>query len=61
MDCAENGNLFKLLVKKKGLSEQEAFRYFYQVTDALEYMHKRNVFHRDIKVFMILQSLRISF
>lgn len=35
MDCAENKNLFKFLVKKKGLVEQEAFRIFYQVTDAL--------------------------
>ena len=50
MDYAENGNLFGYLNKKGGLTESESFRIFYQVLEALEYMHKNDVFHRDLKV-----------
>lgn len=30
MEYAENGNLFGMLSRRRALTEQEAFRYFYQ-------------------------------
>ena len=51
MDYASNGNLFRFLVQKRGLSEPQAAKYFYQIASAVRYLHGQNVFHRDIKVF----------
>ena len=50
MDYAENGNLFRYLIKRKGLNEYEACKIFYQVTEAIGFMHQNDCFHRDIKV-----------
>lgn len=52
MDYAEGGNLFNYLNKKKMFTEMESFKIFYQVLQAIHYMHKFDVFHRDIKVNM---------
>ena len=50
MEYAANGNLFGYLNKKGGISEHESCRLFYQVLEAIDYMHKNDVFHRDLKV-----------
>lgn len=50
LEYASNGNLFSYIRKKKKLSEMEAFVFFYQTSLALEYLHKNDIIHRDIKV-----------
>jgi len=35
--------------KKKSLSEQEVFKFFYQACQAIQHLHKSDVIHRDIK------------
>ena len=37
-------------VKKETLSADEKFRFLEGVADALDYMHSRNTFHRDVKL-----------
>jgi len=51
LEYAENGNLYNYLKKQVKLKESEAFVYFYQTVKAIDYLHKRDILHRDIKVF----------
>uniref|UniRef100_A0AAG5DE66 Protein kinase domain-containing protein n=1 Tax=Anopheles atroparvus TaxID=41427 RepID=A0AAG5DE66_ANOAO len=49
MQYAEEGTLLQLIKKQKKLSECQTLIYFSQLADALEYVHKRGIAHRDIK------------
>ena len=51
LEYAEKGSFHDFLVKRKKLSEREALSYFLQIIDAVEYLHKNKILHRDIKVF----------
>ena len=35
--------------KKKGFTELECFKFFYQTVLAIQHMHQNNVMHRDLK------------
>ena len=52
MDYAKNGNLFVQEKQIKSFSEVASFHIFNQILSAVDYLHKRDVFHRDIKVIL---------
>jgi serine/threonine protein kinase len=54
MDYANNQNLFTLINKKNGMSENEAFKYFIQTAAAVYFLHEHNLIHRDLKPENIL-------
>ena len=49
MELMSGGELFDYVVQKGKLTEEEASRIVRKVTDALVYMHSKNVIHRDLK------------
>lgn len=49
MDYIEGSNLNEIVKRSGALSESEAVNYITQVGDALDYIHKHNVNHLDIK------------
>lgn len=54
MEYASNGNLFNLIKNDKYLSEKNAFYYFYQIANAVYFLHESGLVHRDIKPENIL-------
>lgn len=53
-EYAAKGELFERIVKKGRLEEPEACFYFYQIVEALEYLHSLRIAHRDLKPENIL-------
>ncbi|XP_017152207.1 testis-specific serine/threonine-protein kinase 1 [Drosophila miranda] len=49
MQLAENGTLLDYVREKKFLDETESRKLFRQLISAVEYIHSKNVVHRDIK------------
>lgn len=53
MDYIDNGDL-KTLTKDSPIPENIAAKYISQISDALEYLHRKNILHLDIKPSNIL-------
>ena len=56
LEYVEKGSLFDLIRKKIKLSEQEACDIFTQICTGLNYLHKNNLLHRDLKAENLLIS-----
>jgi serine/threonine protein kinase len=54
MECLEGGNLCSYVKSKKRLTEDDAKGIFFQLVQAIDYVHNLNVTHRDIKLENIL-------
>ena len=48
MEYIPGNNLCEILVRKRRFSEEEAKKIFVQLVDALNYLHKMNICHRNI-------------
>jgi serine/threonine protein kinase len=50
LEFADNGNLFHYLRNKRKFTENEAFIYFFQTCLGIDFLHKKKIIHRDLKV-----------
>ena len=56
MEYCEGGELFDYIVEKERLDEFESSIFFYQLINALDYIHSEGVAHRDLKPENLLLS-----
>lgn len=56
-ELAPKGELFDLLNKSVTLSEKKTRSIMRQLFEGVEYMHSRNIVHRDLKVIFYLQDI----
>lgn len=58
MEYCDGGNLYAYLNKVGRLEESAALYIIYQLLHALDYLHTKNIVHRDIKLANILLSTK---
>ena len=49
MEFCENGELYDLITTQQFLNEEDAKKLFYQLIDAVEYIHMMKICHWDLK------------
>lgn len=49
LELADGGELFDKIIEKTKFREEEAKLCFYQLLSAIEYLHSKNIAHRDLK------------
>ena len=49
MELAEGGELFNFILKNKRLAEPLACKFFQQIINGVDYLHKQRIVHRDLK------------
>jgi len=54
MDYCSNGDLYDFVASSGRVSERQSRRFLAQLVDALQYLHRRGICHRDIKLENIL-------
>ena len=63
LEYAENGTLFDYIKQNQNKDKDRRIinGIFHSICDAVEYMHLKNIMHRDIKVYnLLLFSRKIS-
>lgn len=56
LEYADGGEIFDYLVTNGKMSEKKAKKYFKQILNAIDYLHKNNIVHRDLKAENLLLS-----
>lgn len=56
MEYLVNGELYKVLKARGPFNDIVASHYVYQMADALDFMHQKNIIHRDVKPENILMG-----
>ena len=54
MEYANSGSLYRYIRAKQCLTEEESFKFFSQIINAIYFLHKNDFIHRDIKPENIL-------
>eukprot|EP01039_Chlorochromonas_danica_P005477 gene5477-6028_t len=49
MECCEGGELFDFIVAQKHVAEPQACKFFHQLVDGVDVLHKNEITHRDLK------------
>lgn len=60
MKYAENGDLLEFILNNGPIPEQQAKVWFRQMVSGLQYLHKLNIAHRDLKCENILLSKKFN-
>ena len=50
LELVDGGELFDRIITLKKLDEQTSKFIFYQIVEAVKYLHDNNITHRDLKV-----------
>lgn len=50
LQCATGGELFDYILAHRYLKEKDASRLFAQLMSGVNYMHKKHIVHRDLKL-----------
>ena len=54
MECLDGGNLCSYVKQRRRLTEDESRKIFFQLLQAIDYLHSMSVAHRDIKLENVL-------
>ncbi|KAL3871723.1 hypothetical protein ACJMK2_039706 [Sinanodonta woodiana] len=63
MELAQGGDLLDKITEEGPLSKEEAQKIFKQIVEAVEYMHRQNMAHRDLKlenILLLMQKNELS-
>ena len=50
LEYASGGELFEYIVAHRSLKEKDARRLFAQLISSVQYMHRKKIVHRDLKL-----------
>ncbi len=59
-EYATNGELYEYILRNGAMNEKLACEKFHQIVNAVDYCHKKNIVHRDLKVKLNLKNKTVS-